>query len=92
MRFPSAERCLKKESVTPVNEKAFYFTHLNGEAPVYDAENPYVDIKSENGFSDHIKDSEAEKWIDSFGLMGILEIIYNIFMNLIGKYFIGFIK
>ena len=80
------------ESVTPVNEKAFYFTHLNGEAPLYDAENPYVEIESEDQFSELIKDSEQKELFESLGLIDFFKVIYNIIMNLIGKYFIGLIK
>lgn len=73
-------------SVTPVNEKNFYFTLLNGEAVEYDAENPYVDIESADNFSEHIKDSKYIEIFNSLGLTELLKIIYNIFMNLIGKY------
>ena len=80
------------DSVTPVNEKAFYFTHLNGAAPSYDAENPYVDIESEDEFSELIKDSEHKELFEKLGLMEFFKVIFNIVMNLIGKYFIDFIK
>lgn len=80
------------ESVTPVNDKEFYFTHLNGEAPAYDAENPYVDIESEDEFSELIDGTEQKDWFEKLGLMEFLKVIFDIFMNLIGKYFIGFIK
>ncbi len=79
-------------SVTPVNEKEFYFTLLNGEAVEYDASTPYVDIESKDEFTEHIKDSEHIEIFDSLGLTEFFKIIYNIFMNLIGKYFVGFIK
>lgn len=79
-------------SVTPVNEKNFYFTILNGEAVGYDASVPYVDIESPDEFSEHIEDSKYLDIFDSLGLTEFFRIIYNIFMNLIGKYFIGFIK
>lgn len=79
-------------SVTPVNEKAFYFTHLNGEAPLYDAENPYVDIASPDGFSELLKDSEYLELFKKIGIFEFFKVLFNIIMNLIGKYFIGFIK
>lgn len=79
-------------SVTPVNEKAFYFTHLNGEAPLYDPANPYVDIESADGFSEIIEGSEQKDIFEKLGLLEFFKVIYNIFYNLIGKYFIGFIK
>lgn len=81
-----------EESVTPVNEKAFYFTHLNGEAPEYDAENPYIEIESADEFSEHIKDAEYKVWFEKLGLIEFFKVIYNIVMNLLGKYFIGYIK
>ncbi len=79
-------------SVTPVNEKEFYFTLLNGEPVEYDAENPLVDIESEDAFSEIIKDTEQAEIFEKIGLLEFFKIIYNIFMNLIGKYFVGFIK
>lgn len=79
-------------SLTPVNEKSFYFTHLNGKAPVFDAENPYVDLENAGGFSDHIKDEEKLELFEKIGILEFFEVIYNIVMNLIGKYIIGFIK
>lgn len=79
-------------SLTPVNEKNFYFTLLNGEAAEYDASAPYVDLESEDQFSEHIKDSDYLEIFDSLGITDLLKIIYNIFMNLFGKYFVHFIK
>ena len=79
-------------SVTPVNEKDFYFTHLNGEAPAYDSENPYVDIESDGGFSEIVGDSEHVELFEKLGILEFLKVIFNIIMNLFGKYFMPFIK
>ena len=79
-------------SATPVNEKEFYFTLLNGEAPEYDAENPNVQIESPDEFTELIKDSEALEWFDKLGLTEFFKVLFNIVMNLVGKYFLAFIK
>ena len=75
-----------------MNEKEFYFTLLNGEAPEYDAENPYVQIESPDEFTELIKDSEALEWFDKLGLTEFFKVLFNIVMNLVGKYFLAFIK
>lgn len=79
-------------SITPVNDKEFYFTLLNGEAAEYDEENPYVEIASGNAFAEHIKDSEALEWFDKLGLTEFFEVIFNIVLNFIKKYLSIFSK
>lgn len=73
-------------SVTPVNDKEFYFTLLNGEAPEYDAKNPYVELGSGNAFAEHIKDSEALDWFDKLGLTEFFNVVYKIIINFVSKY------
>lgn len=77
-------------SVTPVNDKEFYFTLLNGEAPEYDEENPYIELGSGNAFAEHIKDSEALEWFDKFGLTEFFDVIFKAIMNILNRYF-GFL-
>lgn len=78
-------------SVTPINEKEFYFTHLNGAAPLYDATNPYVNIESADKFSEIIKDTERVEIFEMLGLLDFFKVIFNIIFNLLGKGLIDFI-
>ena len=71
--------------VTPIGEKEFFYTVMNGEKPEYDAENPYVALSEGSGFSEHIKGSNALGVFDRLGLTPLLEIIYNIVYNFVGK-------
>lgn len=77
-------------SITPLNDKAFYFTLLNGDAPEYDGENPYVKLASDSGFEDHIKDEETLEWFNKLGVTEFFDIIYRAVKNFINRYF-GFL-
>lgn len=71
--------------ITPLGEKDFYFTVMNGEKPTYNTNEPYTALDINNDFSDHI---EGSKWLavfDKLGLTSFFEIIYNIINNLLGK-------
>lgn len=77
--------------LTPLGEKDFYFTLMNGEKPEYDINNPYVPLGKESGFTSHIEGSAVLGIFNKLGLTHIFEIVYNIVYNLIGKYVTGLI-
>lgn len=78
-------------TVTPVGEKEFYFTVMNGEKPDYDNANPYTPLKAESQFKNHIENKQLVELFDKLGLTPFLEIIYNIVFNLVGKFLKNFI-
>ncbi len=77
--------------LTPLGEKEFFFTVLNGDAPEYDTDNPYVQLSKESGFAEHIEGSKALEVFDGLGITHLMEIIYNIVYNFIGKLISKFI-
>lgn len=75
-------------SVTPLNDKTFNFTVMNGEAKPYDTSVPYVKLETESGFREHLGDSDKITIFDKFGLTALFEVIYDIVYNILGKYLI----
>ncbi len=79
-------------SATPLNDKVFNFTVMNGKAKDYDAENPFVELSNESRFREHIEGSKPLKIFDKLGLTSLFEVIYDIIYNLIGKYILPIIS
>ncbi len=79
-------------SVTPLNDKVFYFTLMNGKSADYDAENPYTSLDGESNFKEHLGDSETAEIFDKLGLTALFEVIYDIVYNIIGKYILPLIS
>ena len=79
-------------SATPLNDKTFNFTVMNGEAKEYDRENPYVSLTGESKFREHLGNASQIKIFDRLGLTSFFEIIYDIFYNIIGKYIVPIIS
>lgn len=73
-------------SVTPLNDKTFYFTVMNGDAPTYDIENPYTQLSGESKFKEHLSSSTNISLYDKLGLTSLFEVVYDIVYNIIGKY------
>lgn len=79
------------DSVTPLNDKVFYFTLMNGSSADYDEENPYTALDGESKFKDHLQNDETASLFDKLGLTSLFEVIYDIVYNLIGKYILPII-
>ncbi len=79
-------------SVTPLNDKTFNFTVMNGESKPYDTAVPYVTLEKQSGFRDHLGDSNTITIFDKFGLTALFEVIYDIVYNLFGKYLLPIIS
>lgn len=79
-------------SVTPLNDKVFNFTVMNGKAKTYDSENPFVELSNESRFKEHISGSSQLTIFDKLGLTSLFEVIYDIIYNIIGKYILPIIS
>ena len=73
--------------LTPVNDKEFYFTLLNGDAADYDEENPYVRIAAD-GFADFLEGSDVLELTNKLGLTEFFDIIFKVIRNIISKYLV----
>lgn len=79
-------------SVTPLNDKTFHFTVMNGKAKAYDTNQPYVSLESDSKFKEHLGNSDNITIFDKLGLTSLFEVIYDIVYNIIGKYLIPIIS
>ncbi|MBQ8028790.1 MAG: hypothetical protein IJ262_05235 [Clostridia bacterium] len=71
-------------SVTPLGERRFNFTVMNGPAVEFDTENPLVSASEENKAGDYIGEDTGEI-LETVGVMSFLEIIFNIVMPIVEK-------
>ena len=69
-------------SVTPVGERRFNFTVMNGDPVEFDAENPIVEASAASGLDDVIS-SDGIDAITTVGIKPFMEIIYNIVINIV---------
>lgn len=65
-------------SPTPVGERLFNFTIMNGEAPEFDSENPYVAADRVSDFN-KLLDKDTDNILTKTGIKSLFEILYNIF-------------
>lgn len=79
-------------SVTPLNDKTFYFTLMNGNSAEYDEENPYTALDGESKFKEHLKNDNTASLFDKLGLTALFEVIYDIVYNILGKYILPIIS
>ena len=64
-------------SATPMGERLFNFTILNGSAPEYDSENPYVSANLVSDFN-KLLDKDSENILNKTGSKTFFEMLYNI--------------
>lgn len=79
-------------SVTPLNDKTFRFTLMNGEAKEYSPDEPYTELSTDSKFKEHLGDSANMTLFDKLGLTAFFEVIYDIVYNIIGKYILPVIS
>lgn len=70
------------DSVTPVGERVFNFTVMNGDPVKYNPNRPLVDASEKNGATDFV-DDETQGILNTVGVMPMLKIIYNIVMPIV---------
>lgn len=76
------------QSITPVGERVFNFTILNGEPVVFDEKNPLVDASSERGAEiEDMVGNDGFAAMDKLGIVPFLKIIYNVVMNILSYVF-----
>lgn len=69
-------------SFTPVGERTFEFTLMNGEAAEYDAENPYVEADPVPAIDSELTE-EQNTILTKYGAKNLASAIYNIVMTFI---------
>ena len=65
------------DNITPISERVFDFTLMNGEAVEYDAANPTVSSTYEDKMGEFI-DKDTTDILDKFGVDGIVSVVFNI--------------
>lgn len=70
------------DTVTPIGERVFDFTVMNGEAVEYDEENPFTDADFPQRI-ESVLDEEILGILDQYGVKGIVSTVYNIVYKLI---------
>lgn len=70
------------ETVTPIGERVFDFTIMNGEPVEYDEENPFTDADFPQRI-DSVIDEEVSEMLEQYGVKGIVSTVYNVIYKLI---------
>ena len=65
------------DNLTPIGERVFDFTLMNGEAVEFDAANPTVSASYDNKMGEFI-DKQTTDILDKFGVDGIVSVVFNI--------------
>lgn len=65
-------------SPTPMGERLFNFTIMNGSAPEFDSENPYVAADRVSDFN-KLLDKDTDNILTKTGIKSLFEMLYNIF-------------
>lgn len=68
-------------NITPVGNRCFDFTVMNGEAAEYDSENPFVPAQYSNGLEDTIG-SDTVDILEKYGVKTIVSIIFETVMKI----------
>lgn len=76
-------------SATPLGERLFNFTIMNGEKVKYDAENPYVAANLVSDFN-KLLDEDSDRILTKTGSKTFFEMLYNIISPFL-KFLVEFI-
>lgn len=81
--FSNFEICISYVigNYTPVGQRVFDFVIMNGEAPEFDSENPYVSDEYENGMGAIIGEDTVEI-LEKYGVKTIFSIIFETVMKI----------
>ena len=69
------------DNITPIGERTFEFTVMNGEAVEFDSESPYTSSSYEDKMNEFI-DEETTEILDKYGVDGIVKVVFNIVYKL----------
>ena len=78
------------KSATPMGERLFNFTVMNGDTVEYDSENPYVSADLSSDFGKHL-DKNTLNILDKTGSRTFFEMLYNIIIPF-AKYIVELVK
>lgn len=67
-------------NLTPIGQRSFDFTIMNGDAVEFDSENPFVSAEYKNGMDETIGEDTVDI-LEKFGVKTLVSIIYEVVMK-----------